>query len=101
MFGIIVSKSYEGDNVIEHIIRASLERGLTIRIIYSGSGGISERNIKVLEIQGYNIKAYCYLRKQVRYFKNDNILSAAYLQERYSAIDKAEPLYHYQKETSV
>ncbi len=76
---ISILNLYEGDNVIEHILRASLERNSIITIIYSGGTGISERNIKVLEIQDDRIKAYCYLRKQVRYFKTDRILSAAYL----------------------
>jgi predicted DNA-binding transcriptional regulator YafY len=75
MFGIII---LEGDIMIEHIIKASMDRGWIITIIYSGSAGISERNIKVLEIHGNNIKAYCYLRKQVRSFRIENILSAAY-----------------------
>jgi len=72
--------------VIEHILRTSLERGWIITIIYSGSNGISERNIKVLELQDDSLKAYCYLRKQVRFFKMDSILSAAYQVERYRAI---------------
>ncbi len=86
MFGIIVSKLYEGDNMIEHILRSSLERNWIVTIIYSGNNEISERNIKVLEIKDNNIKAYCYLRKQVRYFKQENILSAAYWDERIKAI---------------
>lgn len=76
----------EGDNVIEHILRASVERGCIITIIYQSSIGISERNIKVLEILQDRIKAYCYLRRQVRYFKPENILSAAYYYGRYKAI---------------
>jgi predicted DNA-binding transcriptional regulator YafY len=72
--------------MVEHILKASLERDLIVTIIYSGSTGISERNIQVLELQGNNIKAYCYLRKQVRYFKTENILSAAYWQGRFKII---------------
>lgn len=72
--------------MIEHILKASLERSWVITIIYSGSNGISKRNIKVLELQDDNIKAYCYLRKQIRYFKRENILSAAYLVKQYRAI---------------
>lgn len=83
MFGIIILKIYEGDIVIEHIIKTSQERSWIVKIIYSGSSGISERNIKVLEIQDNKIKAYCYLRKQVRYFKKDSILSAAYWEGSY------------------
>lgn len=72
--------------MIEHILKASLERDWIITIIYQGSSGISKRNIKVLEIQDKNIKAYCYLRKQIRYFNKDGILSAAYFKERLKAI---------------
>jgi len=86
MFGIIVLKSYEGDKMIEHILRASLERSRIVTIIYSGNAGISERNIRVLEIYDDRVKAYCYLRKQVRYFKKDNILSAAYCKGQFKAI---------------
>lgn len=86
MFGIMVLKPYEGDKMIEHILRASLERSWMVTIIYSGDTGISERNIKVLEIYYDRVKAYCYLRKQVRYFKKDNILSAAYCAGQFKAI---------------
>ncbi|NLM43645.1 MAG: hypothetical protein GX201_06480 [Clostridiales bacterium] len=72
--------------MVEHMLKASLERGRIITIIYSGESGISERNIKVLEIQDHKIKAYCYLRKQIRYFKFENILSAAYYNLRRSAV---------------
>ncbi|SHJ13723.1 hypothetical protein [Lutispora thermophila] len=64
--------------MIEHILKASLERGRVITIIYNGESGISGRNIKVLEFKGDKVKAYCYLRKQIRYFKIENILSAEY-----------------------
>ena len=86
MFVIMMIKVYEGDNVIEHILRASMERSWVITIIYSGSNGISKRNIKVIGLQDNHVKAYCYLRKQVRYFKVDSILSAAYLKGQYKAI---------------
>jgi len=70
----------------EHILKASLERGRVITIIYNGESGISERNIKVLEIQDNRIKAYCYLRKQIRYFKIENILSADYYNFKRKAV---------------
>jgi len=68
--------------MIEHMLKASLERGSIITIIYNGKSGISERNIKVLEMNDGKVKAYCYLRKQIRYFKLENILSAAYYSRR-------------------
>ena len=82
----IIIKIAEGDNVIDHILKVSLESNRIVTIIYSGSSGISERNVKVMEMQDDKVKAYCYLRKQVRYFKKENILSAAYFQKKYRAI---------------
>lgn len=70
----------------EHILKASLERGRVITIIYNGESGISERNIKVLEIQDNKIKAYCYLRRQIRFFKIENILSADYYNFKRKAV---------------
>lgn len=72
--------------MINHILKASLERGIIVTIIYSGKTGISERNIKVLNMQDDKVKAYCYLRKQVRYFKSENILSADYYNMRRKAV---------------
>ena len=74
-------KNIEGDSMIDHILRASLERGWVITIIYAGSAGLSERNIKVLELQSDKIKAYCCMRKQIRYFKMESILSAAFIKQ--------------------
>lgn len=72
--------------MIEHVLKASLERGRVITIIYNGESGISERNIKVLEIQDNKVKAFCYLRRQIRYFKIENILSAEYYNFRKKAV---------------
>ena len=72
--------------MVEHMLKASLERGSIITIIYNGKSGMSERNIQVLEMQEDKIKAYCYLRKQVRYFKLGSILSAAYYNSRKKAV---------------
>jgi predicted DNA-binding transcriptional regulator YafY len=42
---------------------------------------ITERNIKVKEISEDKVKAYCYLRREIRYFKIENILSAKILND--------------------
>jgi predicted DNA-binding transcriptional regulator YafY len=56
--------------------RANHEQS-TIEIIYMSKGGIvSGRLIKVLEIKGNTVIAYCYLRKKRRTFLIENILSA-------------------------
>jgi len=64
--------------MIQHVLRASLERNWIVTIIYMKNGQITQRDIKVLKISGNNIEAFCYLRNQIRIFKMDNILSATY-----------------------
>lgn len=64
--------------MIEHILKASLERNMIITIIYQKGGEITIRNIKVLDLDKEHVKAYCYLRKEKRIFKKENILSAAF-----------------------
>lgn len=65
--------------MVDHILNASLERNFIITIMYQKGEEITMRNIKVLEIEKDRIKAYCYLRKENRIFKKENILSAAFL----------------------
>jgi len=64
-----------------YILKKSLNEDRIIKIIYIKEKEITERNIKVKEIYLDKIKAYCYLRKEVRYFKKENILSAVILKE--------------------
>jgi len=64
--------------MFEHILKASLERNLIITIVYLKGNEITMRNIRVLELKEDRIKAYCYLRKENRVFKKENILSAAF-----------------------
>ena len=65
--------------MVEHILRASLDRELIVTIMYIKDTEITMRNIKVLSMDEDHIKAYCYLRKQNRVFKKENILSAAFI----------------------
>jgi hypothetical protein len=65
--------------MVEHILKASIERNMIIAIMYLKSSEVTMRNIKVLEIKEDRILAYCYLRKENRVFKKENILSAAFL----------------------
>jgi len=67
--------------MINYILKKSLDEDKIIKIIYIKEQEITERNIKVKEIYFDKIKAYCYLRKEVRYFKIENILSAVILKE--------------------
>jgi hypothetical protein len=65
--------------MIKHILKASIERDITISIMYQKGSEITQRNIKVLEIDDSGIKAFCYLRNQRRVFKLANILSASFV----------------------
>ncbi|MEH7235113.1 hypothetical protein [Bacillus sp. JJ1562] len=60
------------------ILQRALLQHTPIEIIYMSQNGIlTQRQIKVLEIQNSTIKAYCLLRNKKRTFKIDSILSAA------------------------
>ncbi len=67
--------------MINYIIKKSLSDDRIIQIIYIKNDVITERNIKVKEIYPDKIKAYCYLRKEIRYFKKENILSAKMIKD--------------------
>lgn len=67
------------NSMINHILKASFERGITISIMYQKGSEITQRRIRVLEIKGSNIKAFCYLRSQRRVFKLESILSASFV----------------------
>ncbi len=67
--------------MINYIIKKSLDEDRIIQIIYIKKDVITERNIKVKEIYPDKIKAYCYLRKEIRYFKKENILSAKIIKD--------------------
>lgn len=63
--------------MIEETIRYSLRNKSIINIIYHGTTGISQRKIKVLNIDGQKVTAYCYTKKSIRTFKLDSILGAS------------------------
>jgi hypothetical protein len=46
--------------------------------MYAKGEEITIRNIKVHQIEGDSIKAFCYLRGERRVFKKENILTAAF-----------------------
>lgn len=55
-------------------------------MIYIGlNGQISQRMIKVLEIHPDYIKAYCFLRREKRTFRINNILSIDTIRRRKGA----------------
>lgn len=59
-----------------------MEKQQVITVIYQKGNILTKRNIKVLHIDGNSVKAYCYLRKQNRIFKKENILAADFCRER-------------------
>lgn len=63
--------------MIDYYLRLSLEKGKNIKIIYERENEITERTIKVIRMENNKVEAYCYLRKGIRYFKRNNILSAS------------------------
>lgn len=69
--------------MVNYFLKASLERNQPITIIYMKDDEITERNIKVFEINNGNVKAFCFLRNQNRIFKIKNILSASFSQNDY------------------
>jgi predicted DNA-binding transcriptional regulator YafY len=53
-----------------------MEDKIPLEMIYlSEDNQISQRKLLVKEVNNEYIRAYCLLRKQVRIFKRDNILS--------------------------
>jgi predicted DNA-binding transcriptional regulator YafY len=75
---ILIKLRKAGKLMFEHVLKASLEDHRIITIIYQKGSEITERKIRVLNITGDKVKAYCYLRRENRIFKKDNILSAAF-----------------------
>ncbi|KHD84198.1 WYL domain-containing protein [Heyndrickxia ginsengihumi] len=58
------------------LLMRAVESGERLEMIYmSAKGDISQRVIKMLNVNSDSLKAYCYTRKQFRTFKLDNILS--------------------------
>ena len=63
---------------MEHVLKSSLDAHKIITIMYQKNKEITERKVKVLKMKDDDIEAYCYLRKQIRHFKKENILAAQY-----------------------
>ncbi|MCT1904136.1 hypothetical protein [Oceanobacillus sojae] len=62
------------------LLNKSLDKKENIMIYYMDSKGkVSQRIIRVVDIDDVKVLAYCYYRKQVRSFKKDNILSCGQL----------------------
>lgn len=64
----------------ENFLKTSLSEHKIVTIMYVKGNEITQRNIKVLKVNGNDIEAYCYLRNNIRHFRKDNILAAQYTQ---------------------
>ncbi|EST12177.1 hypothetical protein [Sporolactobacillus laevolacticus] len=55
-----------------------MRKGDTIELIYLTSRGnkLSQRTIRIMDVNETYIKAYCYSRKEVRIFRKDHILAS-------------------------
>lgn len=61
--------------MLDFILNASKNKDCII--IYMTDHGISRRMIHIYALSEEYVRAYCYLRKSIRTFKKDGILSAA------------------------
>ncbi|WP_050615355.1 WYL domain-containing protein [Bacillus testis] len=60
------------------ILIRGFETGELLEMIYMAKdNAISQRKIKILQINNTYIRAYCYLKNQIRIFKLENILSVS------------------------
>lgn len=68
-----------GSMILDYILNTSLEKHCTITIMYQKGDEITQRNIRVIRNRNGNIEAYCLLRNDIRIFKKEKILAAAFL----------------------
>ena len=61
---------------IRKVLSFAMAENRPVVIIYSGKDGISQRRIYIRKIDENGVTAYCTLKKGVRKFKIENILSA-------------------------
>ena len=68
------------------LFKQSLQHKSKIMIFYiDGSNNVTQRIIRVVNIEEDSIVAFCYYRKQVRTFKLNNILSVGPIKNRVGA----------------
>ncbi|MDQ0174231.1 hypothetical protein [Bacillus chungangensis] len=66
------------------LLMRALESKEKLEMIYlSNSNEISQRQIRVIEVNKQSFKAYCFLRKQYRIFIISNVLSMQPLQNKH------------------
>jgi predicted DNA-binding transcriptional regulator YafY len=68
--------------LMKGLLLNAVETGERLELIYmSNKSELSQRIIKVLDVQEDSFKAYCYTRKQFRTFKMSNVLSIGRLRK--------------------
>jgi predicted DNA-binding transcriptional regulator YafY len=69
-------KHQERRDKMDGLLLRSIEENIPLEIIYlSQDQQISQRKLIVKEVNDEYIRAYCMLRKQIRTFRRENILS--------------------------
>jgi len=62
--------------MVKQVMERALKTGEPVEIIYMGDKEMTQRVVDVKQIKDNKIIAYCRLRRTVRYFNIDSILSA-------------------------
>jgi predicted DNA-binding transcriptional regulator YafY len=76
MFGYNNIIKKKGGISMDGLFIRSIEENMPLEMIYLAKNHeLSQRKLIVLEVNEEYIRAYCLLRKQVRTFKRENILS--------------------------
>ena len=60
----------------EMLLKQALLEDLPVIIIYNGKDGITQRRIYIRGMDGESVTAYCTVKKAIRKFKRESILSA-------------------------
>ncbi len=63
-------------DVTERVLKQALLNNLPVIIIYNGKKEMTQRRIFVRSMDDEYVTAYCIVKKGVRRFKKENILSA-------------------------
>jgi predicted DNA-binding transcriptional regulator YafY len=73
---IIVYNNRKGGKAMDGLLLRSIEENIPLEMIYlSEDQQISQRKLLVKEVNDEYIRAFCLLRKQIRTFRRENILS--------------------------
>lgn len=65
-------------DITEKVLKLALQNDLPVIIIYNGKKEMTQRRIFVRSINDEYVTAYCIVKKSVRKFKKENILSAMF-----------------------